>query len=40
MTLHPDNLSLRPLCPAFLISILALWETPLLRFSPALASTF
>lgn len=38
MTLHPDNFSLRPLCPAFLISILALWETPI-HFSPALAST-
>ena len=26
MTLHPDHLGLRPLCPTFLFSILALSE--------------
>ena len=30
MSLSPDTLSLRPLCPAFLLSVLVLWETPVL----------
>ena len=34
MSLSPDTLSLRPLCPAFLLSVLVLWETPVLLHVP------